>query len=54
MRLLSAVESSPGREVALNCSASLLFHGGNTGSIPVRDAKLVAIERAKRKLYIRV
>ena len=33
-----AVECYPCREVPLNYSDSYLFHGGNTGSIPVRDA----------------
>ncbi len=35
---LSAVECYPCREVPLNYNRSLLFHGGNTGSTPVRDA----------------
>ena len=39
----SAVECYPCREVPLNYSDSYLFHGGNTGSIPVRDAKLLSI-----------
>jgi hypothetical protein len=36
--LLSAVECYPCREVSLNYNRSLLFHGGDTGSTPVRDA----------------
>ncbi len=36
----SAVECYPCREVSLNYSDSLLFHGGDTGSTPARDAKL--------------
>ena len=36
----SALECYPCREVTLNYNRSLLFHGGDTGSIPVRDAKL--------------
>ena len=40
LSLLSAVECHPCREVSLNYSESLLFHGGDTGSTPVRDAKL--------------
>jgi hypothetical protein len=35
-----AVECYPCREVSLNYSDSRLFHGGDTGSTPVRDAKL--------------
>jgi hypothetical protein len=38
MSLLSAVECYPCREVSSNYSDSLLFHGGDTGSTPVRDA----------------
>ena len=30
----------PCRRLPLNSCKSLLFHGGNTGSIPVGDAKL--------------
>jgi hypothetical protein len=37
--LLSAVECYPCREVPLNYNRSLPFHGGDTGSTPVRDAK---------------
>jgi hypothetical protein len=37
----SAVECYPCREVPLNYSESLLFHGGDTGSTPVRDAKIL-------------
>ncbi len=36
----SAVKCYPCREVSLNYGDSLLFHGGDTGSTPVRDAKL--------------
>jgi hypothetical protein len=36
--LSSAAKCYPCREVPLNYNRSLLFHGGNTGSIPVRDA----------------
>jgi hypothetical protein len=36
--LLNAVECYPCREVSLNHGDSLLFHGGDTGSTPVRDA----------------
>ncbi len=34
----NAVERYPCREVTLNYNRSLLFHGGDTGSTPVRDA----------------
>jgi hypothetical protein len=34
----SAVECYPCRDVSLNDSDSLLFHGGDTGSTPVPDA----------------
>src|SRR5713101_1509780 len=34
----NAVKCYPCRSVPLNYSESLLFHGGNTGSTPVRDA----------------
>src|SRR6266446_6791732 len=36
----NAVKCYPCREVPLNYNRSLLFHGGDTGSTPVRDAKL--------------
>jgi hypothetical protein len=36
----TAVKCYPCREVTLNYNRSLLFHGGDTGSTPVRDAKL--------------
>src|SRR5438132_9574946 len=36
-----AVECYPCREVPLNYSDSLLFHGGDTGSTPVRDARIL-------------
>jgi hypothetical protein len=35
---LNAVECYPCRKVPLNYNRSLLFHGGDTGSTPVRDA----------------
>ena len=35
---LGAVECYPYREVTLDYNRSLLFHGGDTGSTPVRDA----------------
>ena len=41
MSLLSAAESYPSREVPLNYNTSLLFHGGDTGSTPVRDANIL-------------
>lgn len=41
----SAVKCSPCRKVSLNSCKSLLFHGGDRGSIPVRDAKFVNILR---------
>ena len=41
--LLSAVKCYPCREVTLNYNRSLLFHGGDTGSTPVRDANLLSI-----------
>jgi hypothetical protein len=34
----SAVKCYPCREVPLNYNTSLLFHGGDTGSTPLRDA----------------
>src|SRR5258706_156514 len=34
----NAVKCYPCREVPLNYNRSLLFHGGDTGSTPVRDA----------------
>src|SRR6266478_2421299 len=34
----NAVECYPCREVTLNYNRSLLFHGGDTGSTPIRDA----------------
>src|SRR5207248_9676612 len=37
----SAVKRYLCREVALNYNRSLLFHGGDTGSTPVRDAKIL-------------
>jgi Leucine-rich repeat (LRR) protein len=37
----TAVKCYPCREVTLNYNRSLLFHGGDTGSTPVRDAKLL-------------
>src|SRR5215813_1412020 len=37
---LSAVKCYPCREVPLNYNRSLLFHSGDTGSTPVRDANL--------------
>jgi hypothetical protein len=39
----SAVECYPCRQVTLNYNRSLLFHGGDTGSTPVRDAKILSI-----------
>jgi SAM-dependent methyltransferase len=41
MILSSAVKCYPCREVPLNYSDEHLFHGGDTGSTPVRDANLV-------------
>jgi hypothetical protein len=38
---IGTVECYPCRDVSLNYSKSLLFHGGNTGSIPVRDANIL-------------
>ena len=43
MSLLSAVECYPCREITKNYSESLLFHGGDTGSTPVRDANFLSI-----------
>src|SRR6266478_3240727 len=37
----NAVECYPCREVTLNYNRSLLFHGGDTGSTPVRDANIL-------------
>jgi hypothetical protein len=37
----SAVKCYPCREVTLNYNRSLLFHGGDAGSIPVPDAKAI-------------
>src|SRR5438552_10574537 len=37
----NAVKCYPCREVPLNYNRSLLFHGGDTGSTPVRDAKIL-------------
>lgn len=34
----SAIKCYPCRQVSLNYSESLLFHGGDRGSTPVRDA----------------
>ncbi len=39
----SAVECYPCREVPLNYNRSLLSHGGDTGSTPVRDANFLSI-----------
>jgi hypothetical protein len=39
----NAVKCYPCREVTLNYHRSLLFHGGDTGSTPVRDAKNLSI-----------
>jgi hypothetical protein len=39
----SAIKCYPCREVSLNYCDSLLFHGGDTGSTPVRDAKFLSI-----------
>ena len=39
----SAVECYPCREVPLNYIRLLLFHGGNTDSTPVRDAKFQSL-----------
>jgi hypothetical protein len=41
--LLNAEECYPCRQVPLNYNKSLLFHGGDTGSTPVRDAKILSI-----------
>ncbi len=41
----SAVECYPCREVSLNYNRSLLFHGGDTGSTPVRDASNLGLLR---------
>ena len=43
--LSNAVKCSPCRYVALNYNRSLHFHGGDTGSTPVRDAKFLRICR---------
>ncbi len=43
MSLLNAVKCYPCREVPLNYNWSPLFHGGDTGSTPVRDAKHLSI-----------
>src|SRR5438132_10854913 len=37
----NAVECYPCREVPLNYNRSLLFHGGDTGPTPVRDANIL-------------
>jgi hypothetical protein len=37
----NALECYPCREVPLNYNRSLLFHGGDTGSTPVRDANIL-------------
>jgi hypothetical protein len=42
-------EYYPCREVPLNYNRSLLFHGGDTGSTPVRDAKLESTAEISRK-----
>jgi hypothetical protein len=42
---LSAVKCYPCRQVSLNYSESLLFHGGDTGSTPVRDATIQELKR---------
>src|SRR2546426_11192427 len=39
----NAVKCYPCREVPLNYNRSLLFHGGDTGSTPVRDAKISSL-----------
>ena len=36
----NAVECYPCREVSLNYNESVLFHGGDKGSTPVRDANI--------------
>src|SRR6266542_4623099 len=42
------LECYPCRKVPLNYSDSLLFHGGNTDSIPVRDANSVGFKDSMR------
>ena len=39
--LMFAVITLTAGEVSLNYSDSLLFHGGNKGSIPVQDANIL-------------
>ena len=46
----NAVKCYPCREVTLNYNRSLLFHGGDTGSTPVRDAKLLSIFKTRRDI----
>src|SRR5436305_307753 len=49
----SAVECYPCREVPLNYSESFLFHGGDTGSTPVRDAKTFQLTLAESGRVLR-
>jgi hypothetical protein len=44
----SALECYPCREVPLNYNRLLLFHGGDTGSTPVRDVNFLCIRRLPR------
>jgi len=41
--VLAGREHYPCRKFPLNSCKSLLFHGGDTGSIPVRDANMSII-----------
>ena len=44
----NAVECYPCRKVPLNYNRSLLFHGGDTGSTPVRDANPLRVLHKKK------
>ena len=46
----NAVECYPCRRVTLNYNRSLLFHGGDTGSTPVRDA--IALNSLKTSNFV--
>jgi hypothetical protein len=37
---------------SFECSDSLLFHGGDTGSTPVRDARLLSILKTSFCLHV--
>jgi hypothetical protein len=51
VRPSNAIECSPCRRVSINYSDSLLFHGGDTGSTPVRDANNLRLDTLASSLF---